>query len=238
MIPSDKFNPHRTEREINALKICDTPLIGKLFDFGVFYSSNNEKFYYVIEEYLDGGTLTDKINDTILTKDLIKNLAIKLINAITYLKEKNLVHRDIKPDNIMFRSNSNDPVLVDLGIVRDLSISSLTQSWLPVGPGTPYYSSPEQLNNDKHLIKWRSDQFSLGIVLGLCLTRQHPFQEEGMNPEQAVERMAQRQPFTDNFKEKVISLGFEGILKMLAPWPIQRFNSPENLLHYFEGVEI
>jgi hypothetical protein len=57
------------------------------------------------------------------------------------------------------------PALVDFGLVRDLSETSLTASWLPRGPGTPLFASPEQLNNEKALIDWRSDQFSIGVIL-------------------------------------------------------------------------
>lgn len=239
LVPAEKFNSLRTEREINALKMCETPLIGKLFDFGEFVSSyDRKKYYFSIEEYLDGGTLSDKINNTTLSPVQVKSYGITLIKTITYLKNKNLVHRDIKPDNIMFRSSSPDPVLVDLGIVRDLSTTSLTQTWISRGPGTPYFSSPEQLNNDKYLINWRSDQFSLGIVLGICLTGRHPFQERGMRPEDAVEAIANRKKFSDSFRDKIQSHGFKCLLKMLAPWPIQRFYSPEDLLKNFKGVKI
>jgi serine/threonine protein kinase len=148
-----------------------------------------------------------------------------------------LVHRDIKPDNIMFRDNSDLPVLVDFGIVRDLSESSITQTWMPMGPGTPYYAAPEQLNNEKHMIKWRTDQFSLGIVLGICLTGNHPFGETGKSPNDAIIAVASRNKCSEEFKTKVIELGFEGIFKMIEPWPIGRYTTPAELLAYFQNME-
>jgi len=75
----------------------------------------------------------------------------------------------------MFRSGSDNPVLVDFGLVRALDDSSITQSWLMMGPGTPYFASPEQLNNDKYLISWLSDQFSLALTTAFALTSRHPF---------------------------------------------------------------
>lgn len=236
LISLDKYHPNRTRREISAMKKCDTPLIGKLIDTGKFTATNNKVYFYSIEEYLDSGTLSDKINNSVLSPGTVKSYALTLTMAISYLKNLKLVHRDIKPDNIMFRSTDSNPVLVDLGLVRDLSNSSLTLSWLPRGPGTPYFSSPEQLNNEKQLITWKSDQFSLGIVLGICLTGQHPFQEENKNPQDAVDLIVQRKNFTDSFIGKTQSLGFHGLLKMLSPWPIQRFHSPETMFNYFKGV--
>ena len=235
LIDFKKFNPLRTKREIEALKKCDTSLICKLFEFGKIQLANGGWFYYSIEEYLDGGTLSTKIDGKILQKEIVKQYCVDLTKALSHLDKNKLVHRDIKPDNIMFRSNENIPVLVDLGIVRDLSSTSLTLSWIPRGPGTPYYSSPEQLNNDKNLIDWRSDQFSLGLVLGTCLFGRHPFKETNMNPNQTVELMAQRGKCSESFVNSIENIGFNFLLKMMAPWPIQRYFRPEDLIKELKG---
>ena len=234
LIPAQKFNHSRSKREINALMKCETPLISKIYDFGEFTTKNNENYYYSLEEYLDGGNLSDKIAADIMTIDVIKQISIALIRAIEYLKGKNLVHRDIKPDNIMFRKSSDEPVLVDLGLVRDLNESSLTQSWAMQGPGTPYYSSPEQLNNDKHLIDWRSDQFSLGIVIGICLTGQHPFKEQEMNVGDVVKSIAERKTCSKIFEDQIVSLGLKKMVKMLSAWPIQRYQTIDELIKIFD----
>ena len=230
LVNSKKFDPLRTNREIEALKKCDTSLICKLFDFGKSQVTNGDWFFYSIEEYLDGGTLSKKINGKTLNAKIVKQYCIDLTKALSHLDKNKLVHRDIKPDNIMFRSHEDIPVLVDLGIVRDLSSTSLTLSWIPRGPGTPYFSSPEQLNNNKNLIDWRSDQFSLGLVLGKCLFGKHPFEDENMNPSQTVERMAQRGSCSDSFVFYVEKIGFNFLLKMMAPWPVQRYFRPEILI--------
>lgn len=234
----EKIDSNRSEREISALKRCDTPLVGKLYDYGKFQSNDDRKYLFFLEEYLDGGTLSDKIhNGVLLSPDVVKQYAISLIQALDYLRKINLVHRDIKPDNIMFRGNSDIPVLVDFGIVRDLSESSITKTWMAMGPGTPYYAAPEQLNNEKHMIKWRTDQFSLGIVLGICLTGKHPFSELGKPPNDAIISVAQKKKCSQEFRTKIIELGFEGILKMIEPWPVRRFNTPKQLLEYFKNKE-
>lgn len=232
-----KCDPIRSQREIEALRKCDSHLIGKLYLFDKFSSSNGNEYYFSLEEFLDGGTLTEKIQHNSLTPAIIRNYAISFINTLAYLKEIKLVHRDIKPDNIMFRTTSPLPVLVDLGIARHLDDTSLTASCLSRGPCSPYYAAPEQLNNDKHLIDWRTDQFSVGLVLGICLTGKHPFAKEGMNNPQIIESVENRNKCTEQFCSEVNSLGFGGIIKMLEPWPIRRYQSIEDLLKSFMNKE-
>ena len=175
----NKCNLCRAEREIASMKQCESPFIGKLHDWGTFKDKDRGSFLFVIEEYIGGGTLTDRLGSTCHSAIHIYDYGIALLNAVSHLRQKLLVHRDIKPDNIMFRSDDDVPILVDFGLVRDLSGVSLTQTYLQQGPGTPFFASPEQLNNDKHLIDWRSDQFSIGVVLGICLTGNHPYQQPG-----------------------------------------------------------
>jgi serine/threonine protein kinase len=233
-----KCNLARSEREIDAMERCNSPLIAKLYKHGEFSESNGNKYYFILEEYFDGGTLKEKIKTNSLTPALTKEYAISLAKAIGYLKDLKLVHRDIKPDNIMFRKNSNDPLLVDFGIVRDLTQNTLTLSCLPQGPGTPFYSAPEQLNNDKHLIDWRTDQFSLGVVLAECITSEHPFLDKGITIGDAILAVANRNPCPQSFCSKATNLDFEPIIKMLEPWPVRRFNSPNLLIESFEEIGV
>jgi Serine/threonine protein kinase len=183
-----------------------------------------------VEEFLDGGNLADYIENNILNHDQIKNFGICLAEALLHLDRLNLVHRDIKPDNIMFQLSQMLPKLVDFGLVRDLTQSSLTASWAPSGPGTPLYSAPEQLNNNKAMINWRTDQFSLGLVLGKCLNGYHPFQDYGMTDPQIVDNIGHWNSVPQRFTNDATSSNMTFLLKMLEPWPINRFNTPEKLI--------
>lgn len=230
-----KCSLQRSEREINSLLKCHTSLICKLHKFGRFFDSGVD-VSYSMEEFLGGGTLSTRLINGPLPIENVKELAINLIMAIGYLREINVVHRDIKPDNIMFRENDNTPVLVDLGIARDLSETSLTPTWASRGAGTPLFSAPEQLNNDKALIDWRTDQYSLGIVIGLCIVGQHPFGIEGATNPQIVEAMTQRRKCPNIFNEMVSEIGLGNMAKMLEPWPIRRFQTIGTLLDLFGGT--
>ncbi len=233
----NKCNLYRAEREIESMKLCESQFIGKLYDWGTFKATDKGSFLFVIEEYIDGGTLADRLGSICHSAIQICDYGIALLNAVSHLKEKLLVHRDIKPDNIMFRLGDDVPILVDFGIVRDLSSVSLTESYLQQGPGTPFFASPEQLNNDKHLIDWRSDQFSIGVVLGICLTGNHPYQIPGQTQMHTVNQVITRATCSSEFSCKVNEAGCGFLAKMVMPWPVDRYARPDLIIRELENLK-
>ncbi len=158
------FSPERTSRELSAMQRCSHPNIAQLTAIAHFYL-DGVQYLLSIEEFLSGGTLSSRLQRGLLDASATRAVGAQLISAISHIASQDLVHRDIKPDNILFRADGITPVIVDFGLVRDLIRTSLTQSWFIRGPGTPYFAPPEQLRNEKALIDWRSDQFSLGVVV-------------------------------------------------------------------------
>jgi serine/threonine protein kinase len=222
----------RTEREISSLIRCNHASIARLVKVGSILFGGLA-VQYIIEEFLPGGTLSDRINPPgAFTQAAALDIGSHLIRALHHLWQLNLVHRDIKPDNIMFRGDNSTPVLVDFGCVRDLSASSLTLTWLLQGPGTPYFASPEQLNNQKLLTDWRSDQFSLGVTLYFAHTGSHPYQHPGepVFAPATVERVALRGQASSPFLSAVRGTALAPIERMVSPWPVQRFRIPADLL--------
>jgi len=219
----------RTERELEAMVRCDHPNIGKL-KFVSSFLHNNQEYLYTVEEYLAGGTLTKRLENGCLSIDEVLPIGKGIIQAVSHIASQNLVHRDIKPDNILFREDGTTPVIVDFGLVRNLTDESLTQTWLVQGPGSPYFASPEQLNNQKELIDWRTDQFAVGVLLSICCFGIHPYSNTGDNPSDVVVRVAQREPLNIDFIANAKEIGFNSLIKMVSQWPIGRFRTPRELL--------
>jgi serine/threonine protein kinase len=221
----------RTRREVEALEKCDHLNIGKLLKVDI-YTSGGVDYTFTIEEFLDGGTLTQCYEKRgCLDDGTVFAIGKGLISAVGHIAELGLVHRDIKPDNIMFRSDGEAPVLVDFNLVRDLSAVSLTQSWLNRGPGTPYFASPEQLNNEKRLIDWRTDQFALGVTLFFVRFGMHPYQHPGEAAfsQKTVERVAARGPRSKEVLQRFDETAIVCLEKMTRTWPVERFRRPAEL---------
>jgi len=221
----------RTQREVESLSRCRSKHIAAFHSLTSHKSSDGRDFDIVLEEFLDGGTLESLIQARQLSPKEAEPIFFGLTHALFELEKLRLVHRDIKPANIMFRQNSPFlPVLVDFGLVRDLSKLSLTQTWAPRGPGTPYFSAPEQLNNDKEMIDWRTDQFCVGVVMAIAMTDNHPYAIGTMTPSETVYSVAQRRDLSPTFVEFTRATNMWWLEKMVSPWPIQRFTSPSQLL--------
>lgn len=227
------FSPERTSREISAMQRCSHPNIARLTAIAQFYH-DGVQYLLSIEEFLSGGTLSSRLQGGLLSRDEMRNIGGQLVSAVAHIASLDLVHRDIKPDNILFRADGSTPVVVDFGLVRDLVRTSLTGSWFMRGPGTPYFASPEQLCNEKPLIDWRSDQFSLGVVVALSTFGFHPYQEQAASLAQTVERVAERRPQTIRFTDAAQQASMAFLSQMTAAWPVERFRTPADLQRAWE----
>jgi serine/threonine protein kinase len=219
----------RSEREIAAMKRFDHPNVGRLLEVCEIEGVGGPQIV-LIEEYLSGGSLASVMKRGLLPDRQLNDLAEKLTSVLCETHARGLVHRDIKPDNIMFRTPDGEPVLVDFGLVRDLSQSSLTQSWQMRGPGTPYFAAPEQLLNEKAMIDWRADQFGLGVTLSVAALGCHPFAEPGEVPHAVIAAVAERRRLAPVFISECKKRDLGVLERMVQPWPVSRFRLPSELL--------
>lgn len=168
----------RARREIAVMKMCKSPYLVRLGSILLTHTEyKGQSLIYFTEEYIEGRDLKNILaKDGPLAIEEIAKLGRNITEAIRVIWMKNKIHRDIKPGNIMRRTKTGEFVLLDMGLVFDPDDTPLTRTGLI--PGTPIYFSPEQIDlARKRLMDFRSDLFSLGIVLYEATTGKHPFVE-------------------------------------------------------------
>lgn len=225
----------RIEREVEAMKRCSHPNIAGFDDLSAI-ELESTSYLYSLEEYIAGGTLEERLASTLMGRNELLSSANALVDAIAHIADRQLVHRDIKPANIMLRSDSGAPVIVDFGLVRNLDATSITATWLPHGPGTPYFAPAEQLNNQKEMIDWRADQFALGVVLTLAYVGQHPYEREGDVPQHVVNRVMGGEGPSEAVMRRMLDADLAPLAKMVEQWPIRRFRTPLDLADAWSGL--
>jgi eukaryotic-like serine/threonine-protein kinase len=130
--------------------------------------SGDSSSMYIVMEYVDGQTLTERIK-TLSLKQAIE-IGIQIAEGLAAAHEQGIVHRDIKPDNIMVRKDGIVQIM-DFGLAKLKGVTSITQAGSTVG--TAGYMSPEQVQGLD--VDHRSDIFSLGVVMFEMFTGQKPF---------------------------------------------------------------
>lgn len=156
----------RFVKEARTLSRLTHPNIVTIHDVG-----QADKLYFIVMEYLQD-SLKEKIrkNRKIPPEESF-HIVLQVADALFHAHAKGYIHRDIKPDNILFRQDDT-PVVLDFGIAKSLnSRTKLTRTGMSVG--TPQYMSPEQCNAE--MLDGRSDIYSLGVVLYEMLTGKPPY---------------------------------------------------------------
>ena len=166
---SDEPFVRRFEREALAVGTLSHDNILALYDFG-----EQRPWYYLVMPYIEGGTLRDYlVKREKLTLEEAGSFLEQIASALQYAHDHGVVHRDVKPSNILLRLDGH-AYLVDFGLVKaKVEAESLTHAGAMIG--TPEYMAPEQ-SNGQH--DYRSDLYALGVVLYQMLTGRLPFTAE------------------------------------------------------------
>mgnify|MGYP000248983392 CR=1 FL=1 len=160
----------RFKREARIVATLRHPNIMQVYDFDY----NDElDIYYMVMEFIDGPTLKTRLLEESLPQEEVVRIGIAIADALDYAHQRGMVHRDVKPANIMFMQDGQ-PVLTDFGIAKMLTLSGLTASGAMVG--TPAYMAPEVGMGRPGTSA--SDIYSLGVVLYQLLAGQLPFESD------------------------------------------------------------
>ncbi len=164
----------------------------------------------------------------------IVRLGVRLARVLEYAHEKGVVHRDIKPGNVMIRSDGR-PALLDFGLAWEFSSPRLTQTGDVVG--TPAYMSPEQASADQNGVGALSDLYGLTAVLYECLTLKIPFQAD--NWWEVVRKVLAETPPAPRELNPELPAALEALLlRGMAKLSEQRFHSAGEMARALEALYV
>src|SRR2546425_4525382 len=220
----DKEFVERFQREGRTSAKLEHPNIIPIYRVG-----KSGRIIYFVMKFLRGKPLSSiLVARGSLPPAEIKKILAEVGRALAYAHKKEIVHRDIKPDNIMFDEHGH-AVVTDFGIAKAASGGKLTGTGMSIG--TPHYMSPEQAKAQP--LDGRSDIYSLGVVAYQCLTGGVPFDGEdsfSIGYKHIMEEIPT--PPIDTHDKRTL---FEIIKKMMAKVPDQRFQNAEELVAVLEG---
>ena len=215
-------------KEINLLKSLDHPNIVKYYDF-----FQEEEYIYLMMEYLEGCTLKQYIkNNENISEDNARIIIKQLLTALSYLHYTcDICHRDVKPENIMFKEKNdiNHLKLLDFG----LSLDSFESKKHLENCGTLVYMAPELLNNIKYTKG--VDVWSVGIILYMLLMKgKNPFYNKGDSRETIIKNIRNNNVIfscdNDNLNQ-ISKMGKDLINKLLKKNPLYRYTIRSALEH-------
>jgi serine/threonine-protein kinase PpkA len=184
----------------------------------VFDIGSHQGLYYLAAEYIAGGTLSERIRDGLSVPQIL-DIVAEVARGLHFAHEKGVVHRDVKPSNILFKADGT-VVLADFGIAKAMDTTS-TATMAGSSIGTPDYMSPEQARGEP--VDGRSDLYALGVMLYEMLIGRPPF--DGSDPfAVALAHITQPIPMLPSefgWLQPVLD-------KMMAKRPAERFASGES----------
>jgi serine/threonine protein kinase len=228
----------RALREVDIMHRCRSPHLAAPGPIDATVAEiDGRRVVYFTEEWIDGDDLRTILHrrGPLPFADVV-HLGIDIAQAIDALWSERIVHRDVKPSNIMRRSDSGAFVLLDLGSALDLSARALAD---PNGrmPGTRAYFSPERAHAPgSYCIDCRSDLFSLGIVLYEATTGVHPFASPAVNDVDVLTRIQQFQPLRPSSLRAHVPFALSAIImRLLAKSPARRYATCSQLVDALEA---
>lgn len=165
----------RALREVSVDLYLKGALIPKTLEIGTSHSPVGE-LIWLREERIKGESLRNVLSRSLLSNQQLLCLGKNVLETLTIAEKEQIVHRDVKPDNVIF-ANNGFFWLIDFGFARHLNLDSLTATALPFGVGTPGYAPPEQFRNLKDNIDSRADLFGLGVTLYESTEGTNPLRE-------------------------------------------------------------
>lgn len=217
----------RFRREAHSIASLSHPNIVNIHDIG-----KEDNFNFIVMEYVNGKTLKQVVKENVRLSSLnTLDIALQIAKGLEYAHKNNIIHRDIKPDNILI-TDDNIVKLTDFGIAKVADSVTITNSNNIIG--SVHYFSPEQAKG--RFVDCRTDIYALGIVMYEMITGQVPFNAElsisvaMMHIQEPV--IPPKEVITD-IPENINVI----ILKALEKEPINRFQTAEDIFEVLNSVK-
>lgn len=216
---------YRFEREVQLMQRLDHSGIAQIYDQHV-----TRDLAYSAIELIDGTTFDNYLHDQKPNPIDILNVIAKVCDILEYAHQQGVVHRDVKPSNIMI-TRDKQPKLLDLGLGKSLFHEQqfeLEQNLSLDGSaiGTPTFMAPEQACGEHDKIDGRTDVYALGIVLYIALVRRHPHNVQGQSVGRTLLTMATKRAQRPCEFDPQFDLALQDVMmKALARRPDDRYPS-------------
>lgn len=233
LLPSLAKHPSYVQRFVREAKMAaqlSHPNLVSVIDAG---AANG--IYYFVMEFVEGKSVGERLQEVgrFEESEALK-VAIDVATALQHAFERGLIHRDVKPDNIMMHKDRAK--LADMGLARPTADERWAMAEAGLAVGTPYYISPEQARGEVH-IDIRTDLYSLGATLYHMVTGRPPFQGETsaeVTQQHADMNLTAAPP--DHLNDK-ISSGFGVVVEtLLAKDRKNRYQEPKDLIHDLKNL--
>jgi serine/threonine-protein kinase len=201
--------------------------------------STPDGFHYFVMEYVEGKTLYDVMQPPPIgegrafSEQEALDIAIQIADALHHAHQRGLIHRDVKPKNILLTPQGTAK-LTDLGLARAADDKEAAESEAGKAYGTPYYISPEQIRGDVD-IDFRADLYSLGATLYHMVTGRPPF--DGETPSTVMHKHLKEKLTPADHVNTSLSAGIGEIIDVaMAKDRDERYRSTEDMLEDLEAV--
>ena len=186
----------------------------------------HEEVPYLVSDFVEGVTLADWLTAHRLPFPEIAQFVAEVADALQYAHDQGVIHRDVKPSNIMLDNKGKKPHLMDFGLAkRDVGEITMTRDGEVLG--TPAYMSPEQARGEGHRVDGRSDGYSLGVILYELITGELPFRG---NQRMLLNQVLHDEPKAPRKLNDCIPRDLETIcLKAMAKEPAGRYATASEL---------
>ncbi|GCF08544.1 serine/threonine-protein kinase [Dictyobacter arantiisoli] len=193
-------------------------------------ASEQNGHIYIVMQFVDGGTLKQRLDNLLLERRTIDNVELisiftQLADALTYAHAQGVIHRDIKPVNVLM-DRSGRPILSDFGIAKVLASTQANLTRPGAGVGTPEYMSPEQCQGGP--VDGRADIYALGVMLFEAQTGRTPFVGDNY-PALAHSHIYEQPPRPRSLNPAIHPAIEQIILTALTKNPQQRYQTARDM---------